>query len=222
MITDPKRLQQILKNLLSNAFKFTAQGHVTIRVVTATAGWTTEHPALKRAQNVISFAISDTGIGIAPEKQKLIFEAFQQADAGTSRKYGGTGLGLAISRELAALLGGEIRLTSSLGEGSTFTLYLPLRFPGTATADPRQTTASPVMLPAPREEIIPDDRERLQSSRSSGCLSLKTIRIMRAFSSASRAIRVSKSSPPIAAMRHWRWRGSICRRPSCSTFFCRT
>ena len=164
IITDSKRLQQILKNLLSNAFKFTAQGHVTIRVVTATAGWTTEHPALKRAPSVISFAISDTGIGIAPDKQKLIFEAFQQADAGTGRKYGGTGLGLAISRELAALLGGEIRLTSSLGGGSTFTLYLPLRFPGTATADPRQTTASPVTLPAPREEVIPDDRERLQSS----------------------------------------------------------
>jgi len=163
IITDSKRLQQILKNLLSNAFKFTAQGHVTIRVAAAPPGWTTEHPALKRAQSVISFAISDTGIGIAPEKQKLIFEAFQQADAGTSRKYGGTGLGLTISRELAALLGGEIRLTSSLDEGSTFTLYLPLRFPGTTTAVPRQSAASPVALPAPCEEVIPDDRETLQS-----------------------------------------------------------
>ena len=163
IITDPKRLQQILKNLLSNAFKFTAQGHVTIRVAAAASGWTTEHPALKQAQSVISFAIADTGIGIAPEKQKLIFEAFQQADAGTSRKYGGTGLGLAISRELAALLGGEIRLTSSPGEGSTFTLYLPLRFPGTTTAVPRQSAASPAALPAPYEEVIPDDRETLQS-----------------------------------------------------------
>ncbi len=161
--TDPKRLQQILKNLLSNAFKFTAQGHVTIHVSPAESGWTTEHPVLKRSQSVIAFAISDTGIGIAPEKQKLIFEAFQQADAGTSRKYGGTGLGLAISRELAALLGGEIRLTSSPGEGSMFTLYLPQHFPGMTTTIPRQTAASPVALPAPREEIIPDDRETLQS-----------------------------------------------------------
>ena len=164
MITDPKRLQQILKNLLSNAFKFTAQGHVTIHVAPATSGWTTEHPVLKRSQNVVSFAISDTGIGIAPEKQKLIFEAFQQADAGTSRKYGGTGLGLAISRELAALLGGEIRLISSLGEGSTFTLYLPLLFPGTATAIPRPAANSPVALPAPREEIVADDRDTLPSN----------------------------------------------------------
>ena len=163
IITDSKRLQQILKNLLSNAFKFTARGHVTIHVAAATSGWTPEHQGLKRAQSIISFAISDTGIGIAPEKQKLIFEAFQQADASTSRKYGGTGLGLAISRELAALLGGEIRLTSSPDEGSTFTLYLPLHFPGTTTTVPRQSAASIVALPAPREEVIPDDRETLQS-----------------------------------------------------------
>jgi CheY-like chemotaxis protein/HAMP domain-containing protein len=166
MTTDPKRLQQILKNLLSNAFKFTAQGHVSIRVQTATGGWSPDHPLLSRSQSVLSFSISDTGIGIAPEKQKLIFEAFQQADAGTSRKYGGTGLGLAISRELATLLGGEIRLVSRPGEGSTFTLYLPLIFAGGTTVVNRQSVSSPVALPAPREENIPDDRDAINPGDS--------------------------------------------------------
>jgi len=167
MTTDPKRLQQILKNLLSNAFKFTAHGHVTIRVGVAATGWTQEHPLLSRAQLVIFFEIRDTGIGIAPEKQKLIFEAFQQADAGTSRKYGGTGLGLAISRELATLLGGEIRLISVPSEGSTFTLYLPLVYPGgSVAAVSRPLSATPIILPAPREENISDDREAIKPGDS--------------------------------------------------------
>jgi signal transduction histidine kinase/CheY-like chemotaxis protein/CHASE3 domain sensor protein len=135
--TDPRRLQQILKNLLSNAIKFTEHGSVTATIFPAPA-------------DQIAFAVTDTGIGIPPEKQRTIFEAFQQADGTTSRKYGGTGLGLSISLQLAELLGGSIELQSQPDQGSTFTLYLPQRYTAPATDDDEASPASVPQLPARR------------------------------------------------------------------------
>jgi len=175
MVSDRQRVEQVLKNLLANAMKFTERGRVSIEVKPAAGGR-------------LAFAVADTGIGISPHQQEVIFEAFRQADGTTNRKYGGTGLGLSISRELVRLLGGEIRLSSAPGEGSTFTVTLPERYDpalvpprsigGPAGPPPEEpapsagrtpspaperlqpeTPTSPPPLPPPQ---VADDRERLR------------------------------------------------------------
>jgi two-component system chemotaxis sensor kinase CheA len=149
--TDPARLRQVLHNLLGNAFKFTERGAVSMRISCAESGWSATNHNLARAEAVIAFSIADTGIGITAEVRQRIFEPFIQGDGTTARKYGGTGLGLSVSRELVGLLGGEITLTSTLNQGSTFTVYLP-------------TTRSPNTTPRPL--VTPDATVPQPSSRS--------------------------------------------------------
>ena len=169
MFSDGKRLQQVIKNLLSNAFKFTEKGKVELKIARATSGWSSKNGILNAAPTVVAFSVRDTGIGIPSEKHKVIFEAFQQADGTTSRKYGGTGLGLSISREIARLLGGEISVASEPGRGSTFTLFLPASYDVAAAARPsaKRTALLPeIEVPEP-EETTPaapmhDDRDALQ------------------------------------------------------------
>jgi signal transduction histidine kinase/HAMP domain-containing protein len=163
IVTDEQRLEQVLRNLLSNAFKFTEEGGVTLSIE-------------RHGSGRIAFAVSDTGVGIAPDKLQVIFEAFQQADGTTSRKYGGTGLGLSISRELARALGGEIEVSSTVGEGTVFTLVLPLSYPhaleargeAIAPAAPERGSAQPAALLAPPASTGAQATVALPSPRAAG------------------------------------------------------
>ncbi len=152
LVTDSKRLQQVLKNLLSNAFKFTEHGNVTLQVTLAKEGWSRDRDMLNSASSVVQFSVVDSGIGIPRDKQRIIFEAFQQADGSTSRKYGGTGLGLPISREIANLLGGEIKVVSAPGAGSTFTLFLPTVY---RAPSPQHRTTRYAPQHGVREGLVP-------------------------------------------------------------------
>ena len=163
----------MIKNLLSNAFKFTQQGKVSLTVKPVPRGWNPDNEDLNRAPRRCStFSVSDTGIGIPPDKQQIIFEAFQQADGSTSRKFGGTGLGLAISREIARLLGGEIRLVSSPGTGSTFSLYPATELRALQKQPRRPAAVAPAKTESSRPASMPG-RTRAGDSRNHPSLSTR-------------------------------------------------
>lgn len=156
-VTDRLRLEQIIKNLLSNAFKFTpAKGNITLRIKRPERSTLFSNPTLQKSKNIVEFSVTDTGIGIPAEKQALIFEAFQQADGSTSRRYGGTGLGLSISKMLVSMLGGEMQLVSEQGKGSTFFVYLPLEHNLLSETSGNQTS-TPTVTGAISSFVMPED-----------------------------------------------------------------
>jgi signal transduction histidine kinase/CheY-like chemotaxis protein/HAMP domain-containing protein len=167
MVTDAQRLQQILRNLMSNAVKFTDNGVVRLDIGIAPAG-PFEEPTLATAPSVVHFRVTDTGIGIAPDKVAVIFDEFKQADGTTSRRYGGTGLGLSISRELARLLGGAIAVSSTPGEGSAFTLYVPASFTAEAVEAAGALAAAWPSAVAPAETLSAPARFLLKRPAQSG------------------------------------------------------
>ena len=170
--SDRKRVEQIIRNLVANAVKFTKEGGVTVTFGAPAPSAELGDSGLSRDQ-ALAVAVRDTGIGIPSEEHRVIFEAFQQSDGGTTRSYGGTGLGLSISRELVRRLGGEIQLVSAPGEGSTFTVYLPIEAPVQTEAPGAVTGASaetavpggPSTAAAPKREeaVVPDDREAIDA-----------------------------------------------------------
>ncbi|MBB4704909.1 HAMP domain-containing protein [Sphaerisporangium siamense] len=210
LLMDEQRLRQVLRNLLSNAVKFTEAGSVELRVERGTL-----EPHGGPPQEALVFHVTDTGIGIADENLSQIFDAFQQADGTTSRKYGGTGLGLSISREIAALFNGEIRAVSALGEGSTFSLYLPMSgFAQQPSADARPEAAAPAVpeillrqpidLPAPVPvDSAPDEEGRrllVVEGRANGLLSLLAQSVVADLSVTHGPVRVTTASDPDSAM----------------------
>ena len=234
IVTDPQRLEQILRNLLSNAFKFTDDGGVSLTIEAGPTGDRYMNEQLNHADGIVAFVVSDTGIGIPHDKLRLIFEAFQQADGTTSRRYGGTGLGLSISREIAVLLGGEIRVESSPGKGATFTLYLPATY-----APPAERAPAPPALPAATQrrphhrarrgvrQLAPvaergDRRPRRARATATGSSSSsRTTPSSRAPSRRSPASAGSRRSSRSAATPASRSRTSTSPTRSCSTSSCR-
>jgi HAMP domain-containing protein/signal transduction histidine kinase/CheY-like chemotaxis protein len=172
-VTDAQRLQQILRNLVSNAVKFTDSGSVALTIGPSPKGMRFGMPTLDAARRVVAFTVSDTGIGVPDDKRALIFEAFHQADGTTSRKYGGTGLGLSISLQLARLLGGAITVDSVVGQGSTFTLYVPEVLPAEtaaalaiqpAEALPLPSRSGPILRQSKTEHLASESAQRLDGA----------------------------------------------------------